>query len=156
MDAKIAPQGVKIARDFATQRKTGSSLAVAIHPELRAALESSPRDNLTFLVTAYGRPFSPAGFGNWFRDCVTAAGLPACCAAHGLRKAAARRLAEAGCSASQIAAVTGHTSLREVERYTKAAAQMTLADAAISAVTRPDQEQTLANPPDQLAKMGAK
>jgi hypothetical protein len=43
--------------------------------------------------------------------------------AHGLRKATCRRLAEAGCSANEIAAISGHTSLREVERYTKAADQ---------------------------------
>src|SRR5262249_30556433 len=41
--------------------------------------------------------------------------------AHGLRKATARRLAEIGCSANQIASVTGHASLSEVQRYTRAA-----------------------------------
>ena len=55
--------------------------------------------------------------------------------AHGLRKAACRRLAEAGCSASQIAAISGHATLREVERYVKMADQERLARAAISAVT---------------------
>ena len=40
--------------------------------------------------------------------------------AHGLRKATARRLAEIGCSANQIT-ITGHASLSEVQRYTKAA-----------------------------------
>ena len=49
------------------------------------------------------------------------------CKAHGLRKAAARRLAEAGCSASEIAAITGHRTLAEVERYTRAADQERLA-----------------------------
>ena len=68
-------------------------------------------------------------------------GLPENCTAHGLRKAAARRLAEAGCSASQIAAVTGHKSLREVERYGQAAAQIALADAAIAAVVTTEPEQ---------------
>jgi hypothetical protein len=51
--------------------------------------------------------------------------------AHGLRKAAARRLAEAGCSASEIAAITGHKTLAEVERYTRAADQERLARRAI-------------------------
>ena len=46
---------------------------------------------------------------------------------HGLRKAACRRLAEAGCSANEIAAISGHASLREVERYTKAADQARMA-----------------------------
>jgi hypothetical protein len=59
------------------------------------------------------------------------AGLPGRCKAHGLRKAAARRLAEAGCSASEIAAITGHKTLAEVERYTRAADQERLARQAI-------------------------
>ena len=41
--------------------------------------------------------------------------------AHGLRKACARQLAEIGCSANQIAAITGHATLKEVARYTNAA-----------------------------------
>jgi integrase len=40
------------------------------------------------------------------------------CKTHGLRKAAARRLAEA----KQIQAITGHKTLAEVERYTRKAA----------------------------------
>jgi Phage integrase family len=59
------------------------------------------------------------------------AGLPDRCKPHGLRKAAARRLAEAGCSASEIAAITGHKTLAEVERYTRAADQVRLAQQAI-------------------------
>lgn len=59
------------------------------------------------------------------------AALPERCKAHGLRKAAARRLAEAGCSASEIASITGHKTLAEVERYTRAADQEHLARQAI-------------------------
>ena len=57
--------------------------------------------------------------------------LPAGCAAHGLRKAASRRLAEAGCSAHEIMAWTGHKTLREVTRYTEAADRKALAVTAI-------------------------
>ena len=39
------------------------------------------------------------------------------------RKATARRLAEIGCTAHEIAAITGHSTLGEVERYTKAATE---------------------------------
>jgi len=39
--------------------------------------------------------------------------------------------AEAGCSASEIAAITGHKTLAEVERYTRAADQERLARQAI-------------------------
>jgi integrase len=58
------------------------------------------------------------------------AGLPAGLTAHGLRKAACRRLAEAGRSTNEIAAISGHKSLREVERYTRAASQLHMAKAA--------------------------
>ncbi|MGE4063608.1 MAG: tyrosine-type recombinase/integrase [Rhodospirillaceae bacterium] len=149
-------QHLRQGRIHLRQQKTGATLAVAVHPELAAVLEQAPRDHLTFLTTAFGKPFTPAGFGNWFHDHIRDAGLPDRCAAHGLRKAAARRLAEAGCSASQIAAVTGHASLREVERYTKAAAQIVLADAAIGALAGPDREQNLANLPQRLAKAAEK
>jgi integrase len=56
------------------------------------------------------------------------------CSAHGLRKAAARRLAEAGCSEHEIAAITGHASLDEVRTYTKAVNQKRLAEAAMAKV----------------------
>ena len=36
------------------------------------------------------------------------------------RKAAARRLAEAGCTPHEIMSITGHTTLKEVTRYTDA------------------------------------
>jgi integrase len=58
------------------------------------------------------------------------AGLPKGTSAHGLRKAACR-LAEAGCSANVIAAISGHATLREVQRYTAAADQARMARSAI-------------------------
>jgi len=50
--------------------------------------------------------------------------------AHGLRKAAARHLAEAGCTAHEIMAITGHKTLAEVQWYAASASGETLADAA--------------------------
>jgi integrase len=61
-------------------------------------------------------------------------GLPKHCTAHGLRKAACRRLAEAGCSTHEIMAISGHVTLAEVERYTKAANQARLAKRAMARV----------------------
>jgi integrase len=46
---------------------------------------------------------------------------------HGLRKTACRRLAEAGCSANEIMAISGHATMKELIRYTKAADQARLA-----------------------------
>jgi integrase len=75
---------------------------------------------MVFLLTSQGRAFTANGFGNFFRDAVESAGLRGL-SAHGLRKAACRRLAEAGCSAHEIMSISGHVSLREVQRYTMAA-----------------------------------
>jgi integrase len=113
------------------QQKTGKLLAIPVHPALREILDATPSDHLTFLTTRAGQPFSPAGFTNWFRDRCDQAGLPLGTSAHGLRKAACRRLAEAGCSANLIAAVSGHKSLREVQRYTEAADQARMARSAM-------------------------
>ena len=92
-----------------------------MHPKLREIIDATPTVGVkTFLVTHFGKPYTSPGFGNWFRELCDTADCPDV-SAHGLRKAAARRLAEIGCSANQIAAITGHASISEVQRYTKAA-----------------------------------
>jgi Phage integrase family len=85
------------------QSKTGTPLMIPIGAELRAAIAFAPADHLTFLTTAQGKPFTAAGFTNWFRRMCNDAGLGKGLSAHGLRKAMCRRLAEAGCSEKQIA-----------------------------------------------------
>jgi integrase len=113
------------------QEKTDTPLLIPLHPELMQALDALPRTNLTFLMTERGAPFMSAGFGNWFRDRCNEAGLKHC-SAHGLRKAAATRLAEAGCTNQQIRAITGHKSDASLAPYTKAADQGRLARQAIT------------------------
>jgi integrase len=110
------------------QQKTGQQVWIPIHETLAPLIARI--DNLTFIVTELGKPFTAAGFGNWFRDQCRAAGLQGC-SAHGLRHAAARRLAEAGCTPHEIAAITGHATLKEVVRYTAAADRKRLATAAM-------------------------
>ncbi|MEA1835267.1 tyrosine-type recombinase/integrase, partial [Methylobacterium durans] len=133
------------------QQKTGTSLEIPLHPDLQSVLEASQAEHLTFLVTHEGRPFTPAGFTNWFRDTVRAAGLPDGCSPHGLRKAACRRLAEAGCTPHEIMSISGHKSLKEVTRYTAAAEQKRLAVRAMSTVVGMEREQPLANAAKKLA-----
>ncbi len=137
------------------QRKTRAELVIPVRPALQASLDATPSDHLTFLTTQFGQPFSEKGFGNWFSAAATAAGLPHC-SAHGLRKAASRRIAEKGGSALQIAAVTGHATLKEVQRYTKAADQQRLAVAALEGIGETKREQDLANPAERLAKQRRK
>ena len=115
-----------------TQQKTKTKLEISLHPSLRSILAECKKSHVSVLVNQLGRPFSAAGFGMWMADKIADAGLPDICVTHGLRKAAARRLAEAGCSASEIAAVTGHKSLAEVERYVKEADQRKLSVSGIA------------------------
>jgi integrase len=112
---RMGRQYVRNSAIAVRQQKTGAALDIPIHPELQRVLDATAIGNLTFLVSERGEPFSAPRFGNWFRERCREAGLPKGCSAHGLRKAAARRLAEAGCTAHEIAAMTGHPSLREIE-----------------------------------------
>jgi integrase len=57
--------------------------------------------------------------------------LPKGISAHGLRKATARRLAQLGRSTHEIAAITGHATLAEVQRYTLAVDRKRLAQEAV-------------------------
>ena len=87
-------------------------------------------------MTGYNKRFTSKGISNYVASRIGLAQLPDRCVTHGIRKAAARRLAEAGCSANEIAAITGHASLEEVARYTKAAEQRRLAQSAIDRLTK--------------------
>ncbi|MGA9455247.1 MAG: tyrosine-type recombinase/integrase [Pseudolabrys sp.] len=130
-------------RPSKTSQTTGKLLTIRILPELRAALDAMPQnDALTFLLTEYGRPFkSAAAFGNKFADWCNAAGLePVLCddgktrnyRAHGLRKAACKQLAHAGCTAPEIMAISGHVTLSEVQVYLNEVEQDRLAEAAMA------------------------
>jgi integrase len=129
--AHMGRQQVRNGAIEVRQHKTVRLLTIPIHPDLQAVLDATPFEHLPFFTTAQGKPFaSAASFGNWFGDCCRQAGLPKGTAAHGFRKAACRRLAEAGCTASEIMAVSGHKTLSEVQRYCAAADQVQLARAA--------------------------
>jgi integrase len=132
---RMGRQHIRNGLLFVRQNKTGTALQIPIHPALLAIIESTPGDHLTFLITSFGKPFTAPGFGNLFRDWCNEAGLPRGLSAHGLRKAACRRLAEAGCSANQIMAISGHRSLSEAEKYVRAADQVRLAQAAMATIS---------------------
>ncbi|WP_353960050.1 tyrosine-type recombinase/integrase [Methylobacterium isbiliense] len=104
---------------------------IPLFPDLADAIAGVPAGQLTFLMTEYGKPFTVAGFGNRFRAWCDEAGLPHC-SAHGLRKATAARLAERGATPHEIMAVTGHQTIEEVQRYTRAAQRAGLADRAMA------------------------
>jgi len=147
-------QHVKDGRLNFTQHKNRNrkpiTLSIPLVPALQAVIDASPCGDLTFLVTEFGRPFSAAGFGNKFRTWCDEAGLPQC-SAHGLRKAAAARLAELGASEHEIMAITGHQTSKEVTRYTRAARQGRLADSAMARITQ-DETQNKSVPPNESVR----
>lgn len=124
---------VQGGRVLVRQEKTGQMVDIPLHSQLEASLATRQVGHMVLLTNRSGQPFSEKGFGNWIKKAAEKAGLPHC-SAHGLRKAAARRLAEAGCTVHEIMSITGHQSLKEVERYTREAARRGLADAAIKRI----------------------
>lgn len=125
----LGPGHVQRKRITLKQEKTGAHVSLPILPPLAESILATPSKALVFILSDHGKPYSRAGFGNRFRDWCDQAGLRGC-SAHGLRKAAARRFAEAGCTNQQIKSWTGHTTDSEVSRYTKSADQQILSDEA--------------------------
>ena len=99
---RMGRQHVRNGKLALRRQKTGVAFEVPVMDALQAAIDAMPAgDNLTFLATAQGKPFSAAGFGNWFREVCNEAGLPMRCTSHGLRKAAATYLADRGVTTTQ-------------------------------------------------------
>ena len=110
-----------------TQQKTGRDLVIPVHPVLKVALDTWQRVGPTILVNHWRKPWPPVALSSALRVALDDAGLPAELSLHGLRKLAAASLADCGCTSAQIGAITGHTTLKEIERYTKSADQKRLA-----------------------------
>jgi integrase len=113
------------------QSKTNALLLIPVLPELQQIIDATPTGHLTLLVTKTGKSYGANDFSEQFRRWCDDAALPPECSFHGLRKAALTRLADAGKTVHQIAAVSGHKSLKEIERYTRAADQRRLAREAL-------------------------
>jgi integrase/recombinase XerD len=111
----LGPLNMRNGRFIYKASKNDAELDIPVAEPLAATIAATPMIGVkTFLVTEYGRPFTPAGFGNKFREWCDEAGLPHC-TAHGLRKAFLRRMAEAGCSEDYIASISGHRTLVRLE-----------------------------------------
>ncbi len=106
---------------------------------LQSIIDATLTGELTFLVTDYGRPFTVAGFGGWFRERCDEVGLNHC-SAHGLRKAGASIAAENGASPHQLMAIFGWLTLKEAERYTQAARRKRLAEDGMGFLLRKEGE----------------
>ncbi len=94
------------------QSKTGTRVDIPVGAPLKAALDAARKDSPLILVTSKGRPWREDGFrSSWGYTCKKA-GITNL-TFNDLRGTAVTRLALVGCSAPEIAAITGH-SLRDV------------------------------------------
>jgi len=114
------------------QQKTGAKIWVPLHRDLAVLLNQiTDRKAEMILTSATGQPFKSDHLKHQFKAATRKAGLPDDLVFHGLRKTAAVRLAEAGCSTEQIKSITGHRTDEMVSHYTKQANQKVLAMAAM-------------------------
>lgn len=104
-----------------TQSKTGVKLRIPLTEEAKAVIGSPyllgrhwQPGYLSKLVTAHLHKIGYEGYSF-----------------HGLRKAAAARMAEKGCTVEELAAITGHKTLQIVALYVREANQMVMAQNAI-------------------------
>jgi len=91
-----------------------TTVAAAFSETLRA----SPTGDLAFICGSNGLPMTKEGFGNAFRKACRAAGIRK--SAHGLRKLAATRAADADATIWQLNAMFGWTGTKMAMRYTQA------------------------------------
>ena len=134
--ARFGPQhrrnGRLVYRQAKNEHRNPIDLDIPVHPKLAESLDACPHLHLTYLVTDSGKPFSAKALGNRFKEWCRAAGLPDRCTLHGVRKHTAAALAEEGATPHQIGSVTGHSSLKELERYTRKARRKRLATEAVA------------------------
>lgn len=94
------------------QSKTGALVTIPCTAELKAALDAAPgrKGRMTILCDSRGMPWKGNGFRLAWRRHVEACGLKdAGLTFHDLRGTAVTALADAGCTESEIAAITGHS-----------------------------------------------
>jgi site-specific recombinase XerD len=155
---KETPDGPRMTyrRQKTRRHKKPVLVSIPIATELQSMLDTCDPTGGTFLQTVHRKQRSEKTVTGDMRKWCDDAGLPDC-TPHGLRKAIARRLAEACASASQIGAITGHKTLSEVQRYVEAANRESMAgDGMALLLARPNGEQTVVNLPEMFAKKSTK
>jgi integrase len=115
--------------------KSGCTVEVTlpILPVLQATLDAGPCGDLSFIVGENGRPLRKESFGNLFKDACRSAGVSG--SAHGVRKIAATRAADAGATEAQLMAIFGWTDPKMAAHYTRTANRKRLAADAMEKLT---------------------
>lgn len=124
--ARVGPQHVIDGSIVLDTAKTGQRVSIRILPPLARSIAATPHGATSFITREDGKPMVKEGFGNWFGETCRAAGVPG--SAHGLRKAMAVRLAEAGASDREMGAILGN---QMAALYSRKASVPRLSDAAM-------------------------
>ncbi|OHT22178.1 tyrosine-type recombinase/integrase [Edaphosphingomonas haloaromaticamans] len=135
------------------QSKTSNAVDVLVVEPLQEALDAGPLGEATLLESNRGEPFTPKGFYNLMKRACIQAGLSHC-SPHGLRKSAARRCREAGCTPDEGMAITGHKTLKEYLRYAGDSDRGVRADAGMAKVMA-NRDRKLAKARAQTAELEA-
>jgi integrase len=109
--------------------KTGTMVTIPILPVLAETLAAGPCGDLSFIAGARGQPMAKASFSNDFAIACRAAGVPG--SAHGVRKIAATRAANAGATVAELEAIFGWSGGKMASHYTRAADRQHLAKRAM-------------------------
>ena len=107
------------------RKKTGVRATLPVTAELQRELDRLPDGQLMLLTNSRGAAYKVATFNKAFHRWCLEAGVPK--SSHGLRKARAVALAEAGASQTEIAAFLGHATPQQTATYTRAADRAALA-----------------------------
>jgi integrase len=127
----VGPAHVEGAVIRIATEKTGERVAIAMTPELAAAISAGPIGE-TFIVGAGGKPMVKEAFGNVFRTWTNEAGVKK--SAHGLRKAAATADAMDGYSEFELSSKFGWSGTKMASLYTRSANRERLSLAATERV----------------------
>lgn len=144
--ARMGWQNVKAGRIFYRRGKTGEEVDLPVTPELAETLARIPRNQMLFITQEKqpDRGYGTQSFGNWFAAMCRQADIPG--RAHGMRKAGATRLANAGATEFEVMAYLGHKTPQEARTYTKKANRARLGDSGMAKL------QNASNPPARLVK----
>lgn len=145
---------IRGARIHYRRNKTGEVVDVPILDDLARELSYLPPTQMVLLSRDDGaKGYATESFGNLFRKWCTQAGLSGL-PVHGVRKAGARRLAEAGATEFEVMSFLGHGTAREASRYVAAANRASLADSGLAKLGS-ETGTKLSNLPGRLDKYGA-
>lgn len=127
--ARFGPQHVFGDIINMVTEKTRDEAVIPLLPELKEAIAAAEAAGVTgrttYIATLSGEPMVKEALGNWFGEACREAKCPG--SAHGLRKALAVRLAEAGASEKQLNAVFGWATGKMAGHYTRKAEKGRLA-----------------------------